>query len=581
MAKPRQSKKKATTTLLKCPSGVPGLDEITCGGLPRGRTTLVCGGVGSGKTLLGLEFLARGARDYGEPGVFVSFEERPDELITNTNSLGFELADLVKRKQLLLEHVVISRSEIVESGEYDLDGLFIRLGAAIEAIGAQRVVLDTIEVLFSALSNLGILRAELRRLSGWLKDRGMTTLIAGERGDGGLTREGLEEYVCDCVILLDQRVSAQITTRRLRVVKYRGSPHGGHEYPFVINDTGVVVLPASGISLNYPAQDSFASTGIDKLDAMLGKQGYYRGSTTLVSGRAGTGKTSIAAQFVVAACARGERALFCALEESPEQVMRNMRSIGLDLRRWFKKGLLEFAATRPSAYSLDAYIGLILQRVDAFDPHVLVIDPMSSFEHAGSEQEVRVRLMHVIDQLKARAVTALFTDLSSGPARLEESGVGVSSLIDTWLLVRDLESAGERSRSLVVIKSRGRKHSKQVRELLLTDQGVDLADVYIGPAGVLVGSPRAAQQAQDEAAGLAVRQQLERMRAQLASRRRALRARVEALEADFAADADEIELAIEQETSRQQTGRDQRKLLATNRERVQAVRRPAGKAKRK
>jgi circadian clock protein KaiC len=463
--------------LSKSPTGIQGLDEITFGGLPKGRTTLICGSAGCGKTLLSLEFLIRGILQYNEPGVFIAFEETAEELTKNVASLGFDLDDLVKRKQLLVDYVHLEKSEIEEAGEYDLEGLFLRLGHAIDSIGAKRVSIDTIEAIFSAFTNTFILRSELRRLFRWLKDKGVTAIITGERGDGALTRHGLEEYVSDCVILLDHRVTNQISTRRLRIIKYRGSSHGTNEYPFLIEAEGLSVLPITSLGLNHEVSNGRISSGIPHLDAMLGGKGYYRGSSILVSGTAGTGKSSVCAHFVDAACRRRERCLYIASEESPKQFIRNMRSIGINLNSWVEKGLLRFHALRSTFYSLEMHLAVWHKIINELKPQVVVVDPITTFISEGDPNEVKAMLTRVIDLLKMRQITGMFTSLTSGEHHnLEQSEVGISSIMDTWLFLRDIERNGERNRGLYVLKSRGMAHSNQIREFLLTDHGIDLVE---------------------------------------------------------------------------------------------------------
>ena len=511
---------------------------------------MVCGGAGSGKTLIGMEFLVRGIQQYGEPGVFMSFEERATDLAENVASLGYDLTALIADKKLVIDQVTIDRGEIMETGEYDLDGLFIRLAAAIAAVGAKRVVLDTIETLFAALTNTQVIRSELRRLFGWLKEKGVTAIVTGERGDGTLTRHGLEEYVSDCVIALDQRVTDQIATRRIRIVKYRGSAHGSNEYPFLIDEQGITVLPITAIDLNYPASQDVVSTGIAKLDSMLGGKGYFRGGSLLVTGTAGTGKSSIAAHFADAACRRGEQCIYFAFEESPDQIVRNMRSIGIDLGRWVEKGLLHFAAFRPSSFGLEVHLSTMLKQIDEIKPRIVIVDPVSSFAAAGTESDARSMLMRLIDLLKARQITALLTSLTGAGHAVEQSEVGISSLIDTWLMVRNLEQAGERTRTLSIIKSRGMKHSNQARELVLSDQGVDLAEVFIGPdGGILTGSARVAQEAADRAAAAALEDEIARKQDAMLRRRNAVDARIAEMQADLAAEAEEVGAAIRLQTS--------------------------------
>ena len=522
--------------LAKSLTGIQGLDELTGGGLPSGRATLVCGGAGCGKTLLGLEFLVHGALRYGEPGVLMCFEETAAELTENVASLGYDLDDLVARRLLVIDHVRVERSEVEASGEFDLEGLFIRLDHAIRSIGARRVVIDTLEMLFGALPNPAILRAELRRLFRWLKDRGVTTIITGERGGepGVLTRQGLEEYVSDCVIVLDHRVIDMTSSRRLRVLKYRGSTHGSNEYPFLIDETGISVFPITSIGLQHPALAERVSSGVEGLDAMLGGQGYLRGSSVLVTGTAGTGKTSLAASFAAAACRRGERVLYFAFEESPSQIERNMRSIGIDLAPALAQGLLRIHAARPTLLGLEMHLSVMLKDVAAFDPQVVVVDPLSSFAKAGSEGDVQRMLLRLVDALKIRGITSFFTSLTPGGGAQERTAVAVSSLIDTWLLVRDIEFAGERNRGLYVLKSRGMAHSNQIREFSLSAQGIELRDVYIGPAGVLTGSARLSQEAQERSAHLRRDQEIVRKRHELASQRAAMESRIAAIHAEFA-----------------------------------------------
>jgi circadian clock protein KaiC len=519
--------------LPKAPTGIQGLDEITGGGLPKGRPTLVCGSAGCGKTLLAMEFLVRGATQYNEPGVFMAFEETAKDLTQNVASLGFDLNDLIARKKLVLDFVYIERSEIEETGEYDLEGLFIRLGQAIDSIGAKRVVLDTIESLFAGLPNPLILRAELRRLFRWLKDKGVTAIITGERGDETLTRQGLEEYVSDCVIVLDHRVTEQASSRRLRVVKYRGSTHGTNEYPFLIDEDGISVLPVTSLGLQHAVSTDRIPTGIARLDAMLGGVGYYRGSSVLISGTAGTGKTSLAAHFVDAACRRGERALYFAFEESPSQIIRNMRSIGIDLQPWVKKGLLLFQATRPSFAGLEMQLTMMHKTVNTFKPQVVVVDPLNGFVIGGNEVEVKSMLMRLADYLKTNQITSLFTSLTAGGKPTEVTDVAISALIDTWLILRDIEIGGERNRALSILKSRGMAHSNQIRECLLSDHGVELCEVYVGAGGVLTGSARLAQEALEQAGKLTRKQETERRQLELESKRRALEAQIDAMRAEF------------------------------------------------
>jgi len=558
-----KSSKGNNQSLPKSPTGIQGLDEITFGGLPRGRTTLVCGSAGCGKTMLSLEFLIRGVLEYNEPGVFMAFEETAEELTKNVASLGFDLDNLTKRQKLVIDYVHLERSEIEETGEYDLEGLFVRLGYAIDSIGAKRVVLDTLEAIFSSFSNTFILRAELRRLFRWLKDRGVTAIVTAERGGETLTRHGLEEYVSDCVILLDHRVVDQISTRRLRIVKYRGSVHGTNEYPFLIDNEGISVLPITSITLNHDVSSRRISSGVARLDTMLGGKGYYRGTSVLVSGTAGTGKSSLCAHFADAACRRRERCLYITTEESPRQIVRNMRSIGIDLEPWVKKGLLHFHAVRSTFYSLEMHLAVLHKMIEQLKPQVFIMDPVTTFISQGNEVEVKAMLTRLIDFLKSKQITAMFTSLTSGGSNsLEQSQVGISSLMDTWLFVRDIEFNGERNRGLYLLKSRGMAHSNQIREFLLTDQGVDLVDVYVGPGGVLTGTARKTQEAQEKAAFVKREQEASSTRRTLEVKRKNLEARIAELRAEFENEKREIEKGLVEDKQREQILAQDRKNMA-------------------
>ncbi|HVV81468.1 MAG TPA: circadian clock protein KaiC [Kofleriaceae bacterium] len=538
-----RSRRTSVATLPKVPTGITGFDEITGGGLPRGRPSLVCGGPGCGKTLFAMEFIVRGAAAFGEPGAFIAFEETRDDLIANVASLGFDLVGLERKGLLSIDFVRIDRSEIHEAGDYDLEGLFVRLAHAIDAVKARRIVLDTLEALFAGFDDEALLRSELQRLFRWLKERGLTAVITGERGAGQLTRYGLEEYVSDCVILLDNRIEDQVSTRRLQVVKYRGSPHGGNEYPFLIDEDGISVLPITSLTLDYPVSDERVSTGVPALDGMLDGRGYFRGSSVLVSGTAGTGKSTLAALFVDAACRRKERALYFALEESAPQVRRNMQSIGLDLEGWEKKKLLQVRSARPTAFGLEMHLVAMHKLIEEVEPSAVVIDPISSLISAGSPREVRSMLVRLFDYLKLRRITCLVTALTHGGSE-DDSVVGISSLIDSWFQVRDIELDGERTRGLYLVKSRGMGHSNQVREFVITSGGVDLVPVAVGPRGVLTGSARLNLEVEQRAARLAREHEAARQQRTLASRRRAIEAQIEALRAELSATESDVETAI-------------------------------------
>jgi len=552
-------------TLPKSPTSIQGFDEITGGGLPKGRPTLVCGGAGCGKTLFALEFLVRGATVYNEPGVFISFEETEKELTANVTSLGFDLTDLIKRKKIWLEHIHLERGEIEQKGEYDLVGLFVHIHNAIESIGAKRVVLDTIESLFSELPNPTAVRTELRRLFSWLKKKNVTTIVTGEKGDGTLTRQGLEEYVSDCVIVLDHRVSDQSSIRRLRIVKYRGSTHGTNEYPFLIDEEGFSVLPVTSLGLNHISSSERISSGIPRLDTMLSGKGYFRGSTVLVSGTAGTGKTSLAAQFVEAACKRGERVLYFAYEESPSQFMRNMSSIGIQLEHWVKKGLLHFHATRPTFHGLEQHLTTTIKLINKVKPKIVVLDPIDAFIMGTNQTEVKTMLLRLVDFLKMSNITAFFASLSTSGDIQELTDMAISSLIDTWLLLRDIELGGERNRGLYILKSRGMSHSNQIREFLLTDHGIELLDVYVGPEGVLTGSARLAQEAKNDSEQLMKQQEIERKQSGIELKRAAMEAQIVVLKSEFKEEESKTLKQIQMEKATTRRFSENRKKMATSR----------------
>jgi len=566
----QKKENKKLSELQKTPTGISGLDDVTGGGLPAGRPTLVCGEAGSGKTMMSIEFIVRGAMQCNEPGVIMTFEEHGDELAVNVASLGFDLKKLQADKKIKMDYVHISRAEIRETGEYDLDGLFIRLGHAIDSIKAKRVVLDTIENLFGGLDNEGILRAELRRLFTWLKEKGVTAIITGERGDGKLTRYGLEEYVSDCVILLDHRVVNQISTRRMRIVKYRGSLHGTNEYPFLIDAEGIAVLPVTSLKLDKAVTSERISSGIPSIDEMLGGKGFFRGSSILVSGTAGTGKTSIAANFADGVCSNKERCLFFAFEEPPHQIMRNMRSINVDLNKHVKAGFLKFFAARPTLYGLEMHLVAIHKEILNFKPSVVVIDPITNFISIGTLGEVKNMLVRLIDFLQNEQITVLFTALALNDIANDQADESISSLVDTWLQIKDIEANGERNRGMYVMKSRGMKHSNQVREFVISDNGLELIDVYVGPDGILTGSAREAQMVQEETGAAIHNYALSRKDREIMRKRQVLESKIASLNSEFESVEEELNKVYEEEELRKQ-------ILNKNRETIQTIRRGSDK----
>ncbi|MCS6243800.1 MAG: circadian clock protein KaiC [Opitutus sp.] len=517
--------------ILKCPTGIRGLDELTFGGLPRGRSTLVCGGAGSGKTILAVEFIVHGAHDFKEPGVYLSFDETAKELAENIASIGIDLADLIQRKQVIVDHVVIDRSELTATGDYNLDGLFVRLGQAIKAIGAKRVVLDSVESIFAALPNEVRVRAELCRLFAWLNEAGVTSIITGEQGDNQLTRHGLEEYISDCVVFLDHRASNQVSTRRLRIIKYRGSHHGTSEYPALIDSKGLSVLAISSLSLNYAASNKRVLTGIERLDTMLGGKGFYRGSGILVSGTSGTGKTSLAASFAAQICKLGERCLFLPMEESPDQLIRNMSSIGIDLATPLKSGLLHLHSIQPAIFGLEGHLLHLHNLITQLRPSVVIMDPITNLTSLGDRLQIKAMFTRLIDFLKSQGITTLFTSLTGSEVPLENSVVGISSMIDTWIMLRMIETPTERNRLIYVLKSRGMAHSNQMREFNLTETGIEVLDVYTGSGEDYTGAGRLTRQALDRASALSARQAAEQRERELDLEHRSLKAQISMLQA--------------------------------------------------
>ncbi|MGN6618096.1 MAG: circadian clock protein KaiC [Ilyomonas sp.] len=537
--------------LVKAPTGITGLDEITGGGLPAGRPTLVCGSAGSGKTLFAMEFIVNGATKFNEPGVFMAFEEKAEELSTNVASLGFDLHKLQEEKKLRLDYVHIDKSEIEETGEYDLSGLFIRLNYAIDSIGAKRVVLDTIENLFGGLTNQAILRAELRRLFQWLKDKGVTAVITGEKGNGTLTRHGLEEYVSDCVILLDHRVENQISTRRLRIIKYRGSAHGTNEYPFLIDEDGLSVLPVTSLQLDKEVSSERISSGIPALDKMLGG-GFYKGSSILVSGTAGTGKTSIAISFANEVCTRNQSCLYCAFEESPKHIIRNASSIGVHLEEHVKNGLLHFHSSRPTLYGLEMHLVQIYKLIKKRKPDVVILDPITNLITIGSLSEVKTILIRLIDFLQTELITVMFTALTLNNIVNDQTDEGVSSLVDAWLLVREMELNGERNKGMYIMKSRGMKHSNQIREFVITDNGLNLVDVFLGESGVLIGSAREAEQLKEQTGEFLRNHRLDMKDREILRKRKVLESEIAKLQTEFESTEEELNTIYKEEELKKQ-----------------------------
>jgi len=539
-----------TKSLAKSPTGISGFDELTLGGLPKGRPTLVCGTAGCGKTLFAATFLVHGARELDEPGVFVSFEERPSDIVENVASLGFDLDALIEAEKVVIEHIEVDPSEVAEIGDFDLEGLFLRLELAIDSIGAKRVVLDTIESLFSAFTNQAVLRAEIRRLFDWLKDRGLTTVITGERGDGALTRQGLEEYVSDCVLLLDHRVQNQISTRRLRIVKYRGSSHGTNEYPFLIDQGGFSVLPVSSLGLNHRVFDERVSTGVADLDAMVGGGGFHRGSSILISGVAGSGKSSLAASFVDAACKAGQKALYFSFEESQDQTVRNMRSLGIDLGKHIAADKLRYVAARPTFYSLEMHLALMLREALAFRPDVFVLDPLSAFTETGNRTEVHAMLLRIVDFLKSEGITGVLTHLTQSGQTVIETESGLSSLMDAWILLLNRESNGEFNRELYLLKARGLRHSNQVREFVMDGDGIRLVLPYTGRGQALTGAARRVAEAEERRQERLREIEAEKAQHLIEQRRRRALAQIEVLRSELEADEAELRSLVQAEEDR-------------------------------
>lgn len=561
MSKSGQQQKRG---IKKCPTGIPGLDEITRGGVPYGRPILIAGQAGTGKSVLSMEFLIRGIETSGEPGVYLSFEETRDEIIQNVSVFGWNVAEMIEKNKLRVLHIRVEPGEFLESGGYDLEGLFIRLGAAIDEIKARRVVIDTLEVLNTGLTHTGIVRSEMRRLFRWLKEKQVTALVTSEINDQDSGHSRLEEFVSDCVIVLDHRIQNEVSTRHLRILKYRGSGHGTNEYPFLIGDTGISVLPITSLTLDYVASTEFVSTGVEKLDSMLASGGYYRGSSILVSGTVGTGKTSLAAHFVEAACQRGEKAFYFAFEESESQLVRNMRSIGVNLKKWGGRGLLKFRNVRPSHLGVETHLAGMHSLIKKERPSVVVVDPISNLTYFASNFQIKFFWMRFIDFLKSENITGLFTCLIPENNQ-NSSDMEVSSLMDTWISVQNIEANGERNGVLYVLKSRGMAHSNQVREFKFTPNGIDLTDVYLGPEGVLTGSARQIQELREKTTRMVHQQEVESRKRNLERKRKVMKARIEALRAQFEVEEEENKNLIERQKNAMKKQQSFRSEMASTR----------------
>ncbi len=530
--------------LKKSLTGIAGFYEITGGGIPTGRPTLVCGRAGCGKTLFGMEFLVRGVTEFDEPGVFISFEENENELAENVASIGWDLRALIKEKKIFLDYIFIERSEIEETGEFNLDGLFIRIESAIQEVNAKRIVIDTMEALFSGFPNEAILRAEIRRLFRWLKDKGLTAVITGEQGEQSFTRHGLEEYISDCVVFLDHRMTEQLAIRRLRVVKYRGTSHGTNEYPFLIDEKGFSVIPITAVGLDYNVSSERLSSGIERLDTMLGIKGFFKGSSILVSGTAGTGKSSLASFFVDAACRRNERSLYFSFEEPPQQIMRNMTSIGLNLDQWVQNGVLAFRSLRITTFGLEMHLAMMLKTIQEFKPQVVVIDPISNLTSIGSVRDSKAVLTRLIDYMKMKGITSMFTDLAYAGNATETTETEISSLMDSWVLLRDIELNGERNRGMYILKSRGMSHSNQIREFLITDKGLDLINVYVGSSGVLTGTARVIQEARESSEEVERALSIERIQREVERKKRMRESRISVIQETFTREIEDLEQSL-------------------------------------
>lgn len=523
------------------PTGITGLDKVLGGGLPRGRSIIVVGGAGSGKTLLATEFIVRGYQQFGETGVIISFEEPVADLAANAAGFGWDLSGAIAAGKLVASHVDLARSAMLEVGDFDLSGLQFRIEMAIKTVGARRIVLDGLNTLLASFGNEQIVRSELLHLFSWLKEKGLTILATGERGIGSWTRLGFEEYLADGLIVLENRVDASVAKRLLRVIKCRGINHGTDEYPFLIGRDGFTLFPIRAAELDYQVSTKRVMTGVLGLDEMLGGKGVYRGSTILVGGSAGTGKTSLVASFLNAACERGEKALVFTFEEAPAQIIRNMRSIGIDLERWRKSGALTFSANRALVYGLEGHLTAMQEAVRIAAPQVVAIDPISAMASVGTDTEIKSMLARLIDYLRSQGITVMMTNLATAGQSGERADLAVSSMADTWILTRTIEHNAERNYIVQVLKSRGMQHSNQLREFNFTTDGIQIVNAYIGVDGVVIGSARRAQEAKDRIVELQREAELETRRRSLAERRRAVDAQIQALEADYAAEVEALE----------------------------------------
>ena len=463
------------TKLPKSLTGIQGLDDITYGGIPQNRPTLLVGSIGTGKTIFAMEYIINGITMFNEPGVFMTFEEQTDELQINVTSMGYNLSKLIADNKIYLEHLHIDHREIQATGKYDIEGLFIRIEMAIEKVKAKRIVLDALDTLFIGLDSQ-ILRSEIKRLFFWLKEKKVTAIITSEVGDIFLTRLGFEEVVADCVIELNNRLNNQISTRRLRIVKYRGSYHSTNEYPFMIDHKGITIFPIISEAPQIIVSNERISSGIKQIDEMLDGRGFYVGSSILVSGSAGTGKSSIAASFIKDVCEKKGTALYCAFEEAPNQIKRNMASIGIFLEPYEKSGNLHFYYSRPTLQTLELHFIAIKKLIKQINPSVVILDPITNLMIENINSDIRTMLTRFVDYLKMEQITVLLTaTLTVSSLELIQSNEGISSMVDTCIMIQEKNIIDSRRRTLYIMKSRGICNSKKEVEFIITSEGISIA----------------------------------------------------------------------------------------------------------
>ena len=527
-------------------TGVKGLDDVLGGGIPQGHAMLLVGKPGTGKSILSMEYLLHGIELHKENGVYISFEESEKQIISNAASFGWKFEEMVKKNKLAISYIDMQPEQMRTVGDYDLSALILRVKGAIKKVNARRVVIDGINNLLSTFDDERIIRSDLLRLIREIKEVNATIFITGERGHDSWSKMGFEEYLADGLMHLDNRTDGNYQTREIQVVKCRGINHYTGKSPFIINSEGMSIRPLITADFDYKVLKSRVSTGIADIDNMLGGKGLYRGSTVYITGPSGAGKTSISSSFANGACSRGERALFLAFEESSDQIIRNMKSIGLSLDKWVNEKLLYFYTARATTNSLEGHLDNIMTMVREVEPTCVVLDPISAFRPIANENETKLMLIRLNDYLRARKITTVFTALSSDGEYSEHADVQLSSIADTWIVVRIMDYKGERNNVMQLMKSRGMSHSRQMKEMYFTGNGLKLQNVYQGPEGVLTGAARIGQEKYEKLKEARNVIEIDKNRKKIERKKSLLEASIEALKHEYEEELEALHAAIEE-----------------------------------